>query len=90
MSLPPEVQRLIEGKIDFEGQKLVEQVSRNALLAITSLSYIIGLVSQSLTLTFGSFGVGTLILLVVALPQWPMYNRNPVQWLPPVDTKKKQ
>lgn len=53
MSLPPEIQKLVEGKIvitalswphlclnhghfqDFEGQKLVEQISRNALLAIT-------------------------------------------------------
>ncbi|ETW76811.1 hypothetical protein HETIRDRAFT_328020 [Heterobasidion irregulare TC 32-1] len=73
---------------DFEGQRAVERISRNGLLALTAVSYVLGLALQSLRVTFGVFGLGIAVLLLVAVPQWPAYNKHPVRWLPKVEAKK--
>ncbi|KAJ3523305.1 hypothetical protein NM688_g8751 [Phlebia brevispora] len=87
-ALPVFVQELLEGKIDFEGQKQVEQTTKVVLTALTILSFIVGFVLQSLRVTFAVFGSGTVLLLLVVIPQWPMYNRNPVKWLPAKEKEK--
>ncbi|PSR74582.1 hypothetical protein PHLCEN_2v9759 [Hermanssonia centrifuga] len=81
-ALPESVQRLVEGKIDFEGQKRVDQITRVALVAITIVSFLVGFALQSLRATFGTFGSSTILLILVVVPQWPIYNHHPVTWLP--------
>ncbi|KAF9817908.1 hypothetical protein IEO21_03102 [Rhodonia placenta] len=83
------IQKVFEGKIDFEGQNLVEQIVRITLFAATVVSFLLGFALQSLQVTFGAFSVVTVALFLVVLPPWPMYNRYPVQWLPAQDTKAK-
>ncbi|KAH9840165.1 microsomal signal peptidase [Rhodofomes roseus] len=73
---------LLEGKIDFEGQRQVENIAKFALIAAAVFSFIVGVLFQSLSVTFGIFGVAAFVLLLVVLPPWPMYNRHPVTWLP--------
>ncbi|PIL34525.1 hypothetical protein GSI_03303 [Ganoderma sinense ZZ0214-1] len=51
------LQSYLEGKIDFEGQKLVEQISRNALFIATVVAFIAGFAMQSLQVLFGVFAV---------------------------------
>ncbi|KAH9942814.1 microsomal signal peptidase subunit [Amylocystis lapponica] len=84
------VNQLIEGKIDFEGQKKVEEIVRNTLIGTTVVSFALGFVLQSLRVTFGTFGLSAVVLLLVAVPQWPMYNRNPVEWLPIKEAKESE
>ncbi|KAF7986946.1 hypothetical protein HWV62_12761 [Athelia sp. TMB] len=79
-----------EGKIDFVGQKTVDDISRIALIAITIVSFIAGFATQSLSVTFGLFGGASAVLALVVLPPWPMFNQHPVKWLPAVENKKKQ
>ncbi|THH15418.1 hypothetical protein EW146_g5048 [Bondarzewia mesenterica] len=81
---------LFEGKIDFEGQKTVEHISRNTLVGLTVVSYVLGLILQSLRVTVGTFGFGLLVILLVTVPPWPMFNKHPVQWLPVQETKKQK
>ncbi|KAI0370729.1 microsomal signal peptidase subunit [Pilatotrama ljubarskyi] len=81
------LQRLVDGKIDFEGQKLVERIARDALIAATTVSFIAGFAVQSLRVTFGLFALFVVVLSIVAIPPWPMYNRHPVTWLPVKETK---
>ncbi|KAI0331532.1 microsomal signal peptidase subunit [Cubamyces sp. BRFM 1775] len=81
------IQKLLEGKIDFEGQKLVERIARDTLVAATLVSFIAGFALQSLRVTFGLFALFVVLLSIVVIPPWPMYNRHPVKWLPAKGTK---
>ncbi|KAJ7853704.1 microsomal signal peptidase subunit [Mycena olivaceomarginata] len=76
------LQDLTEGKIDFVGQQSVERISRVWLIGSTILSFIIGFALQNMQLTFGIFGVSTLLLAFTVVPPWPVFNRHPTQWLP--------
>ncbi|KAI0315943.1 microsomal signal peptidase subunit [Amylostereum chailletii] len=84
------LQQMLEGNIDFEGQKLVEWMSQIVLFLLTAISFIAGFVSQSLQVTFALFGLGVLVLVLVVIPPWPVYNRHPVKWLPVLETKKQR
>ncbi|KAF9005152.1 microsomal signal peptidase 12 kDa subunit-domain-containing protein [Cyathus striatus] len=75
------IQELLEGKIDFVGQQQVELIARVVLIATTIVSFIVGFALQSLSVTFGIFGVSTLVLALVVVPPWPMFNKHPVKWL---------
>ncbi|KAK7028396.1 signal peptidase complex subunit 1 [Favolaschia claudopus] len=75
------LQELTEGKIDFVGQQQVELISRVWLIGSTILSFVLGFAAQNLQVTFGFFGVSTLLLALIVLPPWPMFNRHPTQWL---------
>ncbi|KZP22934.1 microsomal signal peptidase [Athelia psychrophila] len=79
-----------EGKIDFVGQKTVDDISRIALIVITVVSFIVGFALQSLSVTFAIFGGSSLVLILLLLPPWPMFNQHPVKWLPVIETKKGQ
>ncbi|KAI0631456.1 microsomal signal peptidase subunit, partial [Trametes polyzona] len=81
------LQKLIEGKIDFEGQKLVERIARDTLIAATVISFVVGFALQSLRVTFGLFALFVVVLTLVVIPPWPMFNRHPVTWLPAKETK---
>ncbi|TFK51359.1 microsomal signal peptidase [Heliocybe sulcata] len=73
--------QLLEGKIDFEGQKVVENIMRIALVALSIISFIAGFALQSLQITFGVFSVGSVVLALLLIPPWPQYNSHPVTWL---------
>ena len=95
---------------DFEGQRAVEQISRNGLLALTvrpspsfsatrlvademllgavravrcdvcgaqAASYVLGLALQSLRVTFGVFGLGVAVLLLVRAVS-PSHRHQPL------------
>ncbi|KAJ7187006.1 microsomal signal peptidase [Mycena filopes] len=79
---------LTEGKIDFVGQLQVEQLSRIWLIGSTIISFILGFALQSMQLTFGVFGISTVLLALVVVPPWPMLNRHPTQWLASPSSKK--
>ncbi|KAI0804687.1 microsomal signal peptidase subunit [Irpex lacteus] len=81
-ALQQRITQAVEGKIDFEGQKQVDQIARISIIALTVVSFLIGFVLQSLQATFLVFGVGTVVVLLVTVPPWPKFNQHPVQWLP--------
>ncbi|VDB92013.1 unnamed protein product [Peniophora sp. CBMAI 1063] len=82
------INKLLEGKIDFEGQKLAERIYTVALAAITTLAFIAGFVAQDIRLTFAIVAVGSLGVAAIVVPPWPMFNKHPVQWLPKIEDKK--
>jgi len=83
------LQELTEGKIDFVGQQRVDRISRLWLIGTTIISFILGFALQNLQLTAGIFGVSTVLLALVAVPAWPMFNQHPTQWLPVRSAAKK-
>ncbi|KAH9966994.1 microsomal signal peptidase [Russula compacta] len=86
----PSLQQYFEGKIDFEGQKLVERIAHYAVIELAVFSFFIGFLFQSIQVTFVVFGLGVAAILALIIPPWPMYNQNPVAWLPRKETKEKQ
>ncbi|TFY52575.1 hypothetical protein EVJ58_g9939 [Rhodofomes roseus] len=65
-SLKDNLLDLLEGKIDFEGQRQVENIAKFALIAAAVFSFIVGVLFQSLSVTFGIFGVAALVLLLTS------------------------
>ncbi|KZT01971.1 microsomal signal peptidase [Laetiporus sulphureus 93-53] len=82
------LQKIFEGRIDFEGQKSVEQITRITLIGATIVSFILGFALQSLRVTFSTFGLAAIALFLVVLPPWPMFNRHPVKFLSPKEKKR--
>ncbi|KAN0094705.1 Microsomal signal peptidase 12kDa subunit [Tylopilus felleus] len=82
---------LLEGKIDFHGQRKVDNIIRIVLIAGTILSFVLGFALQSLRVTMGTFALSTVVLALVVVPPWPAYNKHPVKWQPaqPAASKSK-
>ncbi|KAI0274167.1 microsomal signal peptidase subunit, partial [Russula aff. rugulosa BPL654] len=76
---------------DFEGQKLVERIAHYATIELAVFAFFIGFLFQSIQVTFITFGLGVTAILryVIIIPPWSMYNKHPVTWLSPKETKKK-
>ncbi|KAK1835232.1 putative microsomal signal peptidase 12kda subunit [Podospora conica] len=77
-----QVRDVVDGQIDFEGQKLVEQINNVALTAVGVIAFLVGYLLQDIKLALWIALGGTALIFVVAVPPWPIYNRNPVKWLP--------
>ncbi|CAE6473307.1 unnamed protein product [Rhizoctonia solani] len=75
-----QIQAIIDGKIDFEGQELVETTMRYALTGATVFSFVAGYATQSLQVCFSSFGLVVLAVMLAFVPPWPFLNRNPPKW----------
>ncbi|KAG1840012.1 microsomal signal peptidase 12 kDa subunit [Suillus fuscotomentosus] len=75
------IQELVEGRIDFKGQKTADDIVRVVLITSTFLSFVIGFAFSSLMITMSTFVLCTVALSLVVLPPWPMFNRHPVTWL---------
>ncbi|KAG6331468.1 hypothetical protein ID866_7621 [Astraeus odoratus] len=76
------LQDLMEGKIDFIGQKRADDITRIAMVASVVVAFVLGFALQSLRIAVLAFAASTVLLLVAVVPPWPVYNSHPVQWLP--------
>lgn len=71
----------LEFPIDFKGQEKAESIVKigNYLAIVTS--FFLGLIAQDITVLVYSFLAISLIILLLVLPSWPIYKKNPVKWL---------
>ena len=76
------VRDVVEGEIDFEGQRRSEMVATIMLSVSGLLSLNIGYVRQDIILAMYIGLAGTALTFLVVVPPWPIWNRNPVKWLP--------
>ncbi|GAA6010404.1 hypothetical protein JCM10207_005212 [Rhodosporidiobolus poonsookiae] len=75
----------LEGKIDFQGQDLVDRRIKLVLWSIAAVAFLVGLVAQSLKLTMALFGAGLVGCLLWVAPPLPAYTQHPVAWLSTLD-----
>ena len=75
------ISEYLEFSIDFKGQEKAEGIVHKSNYLINPISLIIGWLTQDLFLTVVSFLVQFAIVLVIVLPNWPLYNKNPVNWI---------
>ncbi|MCJ1351151.1 MAG: hypothetical protein MMC33_001133 [Icmadophila ericetorum] len=77
-----QVQDLLEGTIDFQGQKQTELVTTLLLSFTGILALILGYIQADIHLTLWIGLLGTGIAFFVVVPPWPIFNESPETWLP--------
>ncbi|KAK4971968.1 hypothetical protein LTR66_011336 [Elasticomyces elasticus] len=73
---------LFEGQIDFEGQRTAERMMTIALCVVGATAFLVGYITSNVYWTLYVGLGGTAITFLIVVPPWPIYNENPVQWLP--------
>ncbi|GHJ87821.1 hypothetical protein NliqN6_4223 [Naganishia liquefaciens] len=80
-SLLQPLQNVLEGTIDFEGQKTSETIAKYGLIASAFIAYFVAWSLGSVKYSMLTFGFGFLIVLLITIPPWPIYNSHPIEWL---------
>jgi len=76
------VRDVVEGQIDFEGQKLADNLATVSLSASGIAAFVVGYILQDIKLATYVGLVGTGLTFVTVVPPWPFFNQHPVKWLP--------
>ncbi|EFN59936.1 hypothetical protein CHLNCDRAFT_15382, partial [Chlorella variabilis] len=69
--------------MDFAGQKLAETLAMFIVSLFSVIGFIYGYLQQDFRGMMSLFGGGVLLAFVVGVPDWPVYNKHPVKFLPP-------
>jgi len=77
-----QVRDFVDGQIDFEGQKLAENLANIALTIVGAIAFLVGYFLQDIKLAVWVGLGGTALTFLVIVPAWPFFNKNPVKWLP--------
>ncbi|CAK7269127.1 hypothetical protein SEPCBS57363_003447 [Sporothrix epigloea] len=77
-----QIRDVVEGPIDFEGQKLSETLATILLCIVGAITFLAGYILQDIKLSVYIALAGTVITFIVIVPPWPFFNKNPVKWLP--------
>lgn len=77
-----QVRDVVDGQIDFEGQRLSELLANLLLIVSGALSFVVGYFLQDIKLAVYVGLGGTALAFLAVVPPWPIYNKNPVKWLP--------
>lgn len=67
--------------IDYKSQAFLNKFVTFSLIASSILSFIIGFVSQNIVYSVYSYGFLIVLIALVALPNYPIYNKNKVNFL---------
>jgi signal peptidase complex subunit 1 len=77
-----QVRDLVDGQIDFEGQKLADTLATFLLSAVGAIAFLIGFFLQDIALALKVGLAGTALTFLVIVPPWPFFKQHPVNWLP--------
>ncbi|KAK0547939.1 hypothetical protein OC861_003475 [Tilletia horrida] len=76
------IQKIIDGKIDFQGQRLADRIAQETIALFAVIGFVAGYFTESLQVTLAIYAIGFVLALVASVPPWPMYNKYPTVWLP--------
>ncbi|KAI0389239.1 SPC12-domain-containing protein [Xylariaceae sp. FL0594] len=77
-----QVRDIVDGQIDFEGQKLAETLATVLLSVIGAISFLVGYFLQDIALALKIGLAGTALTFLVVVPPWPFFKQHPLVWLP--------
>ncbi|KAK6511480.1 hypothetical protein TWF481_000395 [Arthrobotrys musiformis] len=80
-AIQDQFQAIVDGFIDFQGQKLAEQITTYTLTVSAIVGFLAGFVSQNIVYTLYICLAGTALTFLAVVPPWPFYNQAPVRFL---------
>ncbi|KAK3040838.1 hypothetical protein RJ639_029182 [Escallonia herrerae] len=74
--------------MDWQGQKLAEQLMQILLAAFAVIAFVIGYGLGSFQMMLLVYAGGVVLTTLITIPNWPFFNRNPLKWLDPSEAEK--
>ncbi|KAL6770835.1 hypothetical protein ACKKBF_B32880 [Auxenochlorella protothecoides x Auxenochlorella symbiontica] len=74
--------------MDFQGQRLSEKLYVAILSLSGAVAFLVGYLTQSFANMLIAFSCGVGISLLISVPDWPIYNKHPIKWLPASDAPR--
>ncbi|XP_006356072.1 probable signal peptidase complex subunit 1 [Solanum tuberosum] len=74
--------------MDWQGQKLVEQLMQILLVSFAVVAFLTGYMLGSFRTMLLTYAGGVVFTALLTIPNWPVYNRNPLNWLDPSVVEK--
>ena len=78
-----------KGGMDYKGQKLSEQIYLVLIPAVGSVAWVFGYLAQDFKQTFYGWLAGLVLAMLICVPDWPIFNRNPTPWLEEIPSARK-
>lgn len=67
--------------MDFKGQWYCERTFQVLVVLFGIIGFFVGWHQQDFHLTFQFLAAGGSISAVICLPDWPWWNRHPIEWV---------
>ncbi|KAM7464731.1 hypothetical protein LguiA_032852 [Lonicera macranthoides] len=74
--------------MDWQGQKLAEQLMQIMLLSFAVVAFFTGYALGSFQTMLLVYAGGVVLTTLITVPNWPFYNRHPLNWLDPSEAEK--
>ncbi|KAC9488817.1 hypothetical protein E3N88_45740 [Mikania micrantha] len=74
--------------MDWQGQKIAEQVMQIMLVVFAIGAFLTGYFMGSLQLMLFIYAGGVVLTTLITIPNWTIFNRHPLNWLEPSEAKK--
>ncbi|KAL1895744.1 hypothetical protein Cpir12675_003135 [Ceratocystis pirilliformis] len=77
-----DIRGALDGQIDFKGQTFAELIQNIVMSIFGIAAFIYGYINQDIRSALFIVLGGAIVTIILVVPQWPFYRRNPVTWLP--------
>lgn len=67
--------------MDFKGQEYSEKLALKLLILSAATSFLLGYFKQDFGLMMAMFAAGFVLTFIVTVPNWPIYNKHPIEWV---------
>ncbi|KAJ9709833.1 hypothetical protein PVL29_001349 [Vitis rotundifolia] len=74
--------------MDWQGQKLAEQLMQTLLLAFAVVAFVAGYWLGSFQMMLLIYAGGVALTTLITVPNWPFFNRHPLKWLDPSEVDR--
>ncbi|KAK9034037.1 hypothetical protein V6N11_050216 [Hibiscus sabdariffa] len=74
--------------MDWQGQKLAEQIMQIMLLVSAVIAFVAGYVLGSFQVMMIVYAGGVTLTALITVPNWPFFNHHPLNWLDPSEAEK--
>ena len=77
-------------EMDYKGQQLSEYIYYVLTILFGGIAWVYGYIHEDFGLTVYGWSVGLGLALILCIPDWPFFNRNPVRWLDEIQGAPKE
>ena len=74
--------------MDYHGQKLSERVYWILTIVLGTVFWVVGYVMGNFNVTVYGWFCSLVLALLLCIPDWPIYNSQPVEWLKEIKSTK--